>query len=342
MNEKPVDHDDNLLDTAIAEFRRMPVPATPVAGILLETIPVYQPVTTKAGRRSPLSRRRPFLRRHFHFVAAAAILAAFVLGWLLFSPSERVAIAQVIEAAAKHTVARCNLHLVARFKEEFKDIYVGDATNDYVLFVDLQSPRMRLEQRSSKTLNDVAEQSSEEILDFGEDRYLQIYRFDLIMTEKEAMGDEMQTRLVREILGNNEKGKGPHRRTARLIPLSRRRYRQPPYTDLGKELLFLEKLQTLQNNPKTASAKDKLGGRDTIKYSLEEAEWRSVVWADPKTKLPVRIEHEVVGEGAGKQASSITWEYTNFEWDPKVENVEALFSTKPPEGYALQDYTVEK
>jgi hypothetical protein len=35
------------------------------------------------------------------------------------------------------------------------------------------------------------------------------------------------------------------------------------------------------------------------------------------------------------------WVYTDFAWDPNVENIDALFSTEPPDGYKFEDRTTD-
>jgi hypothetical protein len=78
-------------------------------------------------------------------------------------------------------------------------MYEGNANNHYIMYADLQKSRMRLENPTAKTINDVAEQSWEEILDYDADRYLQIYRFDLVVLEKDTT-EERQLHFIRSIL----------------------------------------------------------------------------------------------------------------------------------------------
>jgi hypothetical protein len=348
MNHDPQGHSDEILERAIAEVQSLRTPETPPADLLLARVPQGSPAWDANARQSRTSGMELRGRRILHVMAAASTVAAIALGWLLVSPSAPIAIAQVIESTTKHRLVKYKIHKIGEFKDEFKDIYVGNANNYYVVYADLKMPRMRLESPSVKTLNDVAEQSSEEILDYGADHYLQIYRFDLRMSEKDT-NDDMQRRIIRDILVHaHDKGRtGPHEHVAKLWRAPRpdttsKKRLLKPYSDMGKDQSFLDTLRTLQTNKETVSTKEKLNGRDATKYRLELDDWTSIVWVDASTKLPVQIEYDLVGEATGKQLASIKWIYTDFEWDPKVGDIDRLFSTKPPQGYAFEDHTSDK
>lgn len=49
--------------------------------------------------------------------------------------------------------------------------------------------------------------------------------------------------------------------------------------------------------------------------------------------------YELSGDAAGKRFASMKWIYTDFDWDPNVENIDTLFSTEPPNGYEFEDHT---
>jgi hypothetical protein len=348
MNVESHGDGDEILGRAIAEVQSLRIPATPPAGLLLARVPQGSAACNANARDSRTSGVELRRRRIVHVMVAASAVAAIALGWLLVSPSAPIAIAQVIESTTKHRLVKYKIHRVSEFKDKFKEIYVGNANNYYVVYADLKMPRMRLESPSTKTLNEVAERSSEEILDFGADRYLQIYRFDLRMSEKDTK-DGMQRRIIQDILAQaHDKGRtGPHQHTASLwhAPQPDTTAKKPllkPYTDMGKDQSFLDTLRTLQSNKETVTTKEQVNGRHATKYRLERDGWTSIVWVDASTKLPVRIEYGLVGEATGKQFASISWIYTDFEWDPQVDDIDGLFSTKPPKGYSYEDHQSDK
>jgi outer membrane lipoprotein-sorting protein len=57
---------------------------------------------------------------------------------------------------------------------------------------------------------------------------------------------------------------------------------------------------------------------------------KSTIWADRKTKLPVRLEMEEV---KGRMEKVL---YTHFVWNPPIANPEKFFSVEPPVGYNVQ------
>ncbi|HUE17906.1 MAG TPA: hypothetical protein VMR25_27360 [Planctomycetaceae bacterium] len=339
MRREPFDQNDEILEEAIRGFQRMGAPEAPATELLLMKVLQLPRVSCPV-----VSERQPpagvFIRgRGVRFAAAATILATVGVGWLIVGSSGPLAIAQVIEAATKHRIAKYRLHQVGEPNDEFKKHVVGNATADYVMYADLTSPRLRLERPRKKTLNDVAEQSWEEVLDFSQDRYLQLYRFDLVMTEAQAKG-ENQAPAVRMILAS--KDPGPHLHRAKLFAISGTKFKNPPYIDLAKDRSFLDTLRRLQSRKETVATNEKIDGRSVTRYRLEDGDRTSNVWADSKTKLPIRVEYQVVGEDAGKSFASIKWLYTDFEWDPELKNVGAIFSTKPPRDYTFEDHTNEK
>jgi hypothetical protein len=341
MTSEPFDQNDEILEEAIRGFQRMGAPEAPATEILLMKVlqkpPVSSPVVPE--RQPPAG---VFLRgRAVRIAAAATILATVGVSWLIVSSSGPLAIAQVIEAATKHRIAKYRLHQVCEPNDEFKkqQPVVGNATADYVMYADLRSPRLRLERAREKTLNDVAEQSSDEILDFSHDRYLQLYRFDLVMTEEQAKG-ENQAPAVRMILAS--KDPGPHLHRAKLLTISGTKFKNPPYIDMAKDRSFVDTLRRLQSRKETVATNEKIDGRSVTRYRLEDGDRTSNVWADSKTKLPIRVEYQVVGEDAGRSFASIKWVYTDFEWDPEMKDVDAIFSTKPPRDYTFEDHTNDK
>jgi hypothetical protein len=106
----------------------------------------------------------------------------------------------------------------------------------------------------------------------------------------------------------------------------------------AKNMSFLDNLRQLQGRKETTSAKDTLDGREVLKYSLKEGDNTTTLWVDPKTKLPVKMEYEMVNP-----TPTITlnkWMWADFEWDPElkgVKNLDDLFSTKLPKDYHITE-----
>jgi hypothetical protein len=110
-----------------------------------------------------------------------------------------------------------------------------------------------------------------------------------------------------------------------------------PLGDLKPFQPLLDHLRELQNHKATKAAKETLDGRETVKYRLEEDSRSIIVWVDPKTKLPVRMENAATYPDGVRYRFA----FTDFAWDPDVKDVEQLFSTEPPEGYTIRDHTRE-
>jgi len=53
------------------------------------------------------------------------------------------------------------------------------------------------------------------------------------------------------------------------------------------------------------------------------------IWADPRTKLPVRIEHKM--RSTNPKEAGGDWVFSDFIWDAPLDR--SLFSMTPPEGY---------
>jgi hypothetical protein len=342
----PNDRNDQRLESAIAGGQRIAIPEPPDSSEFLAGTAVAL-CGTKCGVPPSQTWFTAFRqRRGARIATVASIFAMIAVVWFYSGVFVSTAIAQVIDAVTQHQLVKYKLHQVGEFKVEFKQMYRGNANSHYIVYADLQKSRMRLENPTAKTMNDVAEQSWEEILDYDADRYLQIYRFNLVLLEKDTT-DERQLHFIRSILNqdpNEKKSVGPHTHKAKLFRVPRpdpenKGPLRKPYSDMGKDKSFLETLRILQVNDDTVAAKESLDGRNTTRYRLAEGDWTSTVWIDLKSNLPVRIEYELSGDAAGKQFASMKWIYTGFEWDPNVDNIDSLFSTEPPSGYEFEDHT---
>ena len=342
----PNDRNDLHLESAIEEGRQMAIPEPPDVSRFLAKTPAAQ-CEVQCGAPSSPTWLTAFRQRGGTRIATiASVSAVMAVLWLYSGAFIPSAIAQVIDAVTQHQLVRYKLHQVGEFKAEFAKRYSGNANNHYIMYADLQKSRMRLESPAAKTINDVAEQSWEEILDYDADRYLQIYRFDLVLLEKDTT-EERQLHFIRSILNqdpNDKNSLGPHMHRAKLFRVPRpdpenKGPLRKPYSDMGKDKSFLETLRTLKVNDDTVAAKEALDGRNTTRYRLAEGDWTSTVWIDLKSNLPVRIEYELSGDAVGGEFASMKWIYTDFEWDPNVENIDTLFSTEPPSGYEFEDHT---
>jgi outer membrane lipoprotein-sorting protein len=66
----------------------------------------------------------------------------------------------------------------------------------------------------------------------------------------------------------------------------------------------------------------------------EEMGYEQVIWVDPRTRSPVQV--EISGKFGGGQAFRNT--VSDFQLDPKLDD--SLFSLDPPQGYALQKFSL--
>ena len=105
-----------------------------------------------------------------------------------------------------------------------------------------------------------------------------------------------------------------------------------------KQMSFLDNLKKLQERKETSSTKDTLEGREAVKYLLKEGDNTTTLWVNPETKLPVRMEYELLNATPAIPLNRFTW--TDFEWDPELKDVKSLddlFSTQPPKGYHVTE-----
>lgn len=313
------------LDEVIAEFRRMATPDRPADDELLAQLVFRRADTAPSSSTTPRSLRRFLMRPIVRYSMAAAVLLG-ALGWLFVSSSSSVALADVIKAAEKYKFVRCKV------KQICDDKRIGTAEGTVTVYVDLKTPRMRQEHRGPG-LNGALECSSIMVRDCQQDRFLNLMTEKLVMAEKDAK-DENQRRTIKFII---EKGM-EDKKVARLYRAGQAD--TPPFSDIKKNKPFLDNLRAFQAHKDTTSTKVKLDGRDAVKYRLEEDGKTSILWVDPTTKLPVRIEYEVIDPTP--HIAKNKWIYTDFDWDPEIKDVEQCFSTKVPEGFTVEDHTKDK
>jgi len=100
-------------------------------------------------------------------------------------------------------------------------------------------------------------------------------------------------------------------------------------------------LEEFEQKKGVTQEKGALDGRPTVKYRHAEGTQTTVLWVDGRTKLPLRMEQESIDPSPGITCSTLVW--TDFAWDPELppgfRSLEELFSTRPPDGYTLDDQT---
>ncbi len=299
MSENPTTPNPDALEEAIAAFRRMPVPERPADDDLLARLTAGQETRTVPIPRP--SARKVSLRAVISCVAAAAILLAF-LGWFLFNPGDSVALAEVLRTAEQHRLVRY------KQKQLTDPDHKGSVVPDRTVLADLRAFRIRSESRvRDRNLETVVVA----IQNAATNRALVLNTDTDLSTGKAVVKVAVVEKMVRDD----------------LKPLGGLK----PYRPL------LDHLRELEKHKDTTTAKDTLDGREVVKYRLEDDGQSLIVWVDPKTKLPVRMEYAATYPDGVRYRFA----FTDFEWDPEVKDVEQLFSTEPPEGYAVRDTTRE-
>src|SRR5262249_17818166 len=103
-------------------------------------------------------------------------------------------------------------------------------------------------------------------------------------------------------------------------------------------------LEEFEQKAGVTQVKDNLGGLATVKYCFKDGNETRSLWVDAKTRLPVWMEQELTDRAVSVVRDRFVW--TDFEWDPELPkgfaNLDELFSTRPPEGYTLDDQTRDK
>jgi hypothetical protein len=320
---------DEPLDRAIAEIQRMAVPAPPGPDTLLALIPAQ---SQPAAAERDFGRKRLAMRRVYQVATAAAAIIVLATGWLMLGPPATLAIAEVIEATTSHKVVRYNLETSAEIKmktsaHQNEEEFVP-ATNQEVVYFDLTSPRFRIELHQ-KTLNGTVQSDWVTIQDNQRDRTLVMSSLALIVTEDETK-DHNQLQAIKMFKAGDDAGK-----RARLFRVSDKGVK--PFTNMKTDKTFLEILQAFQDRRDVVATQDVLDGRDSRKYRLDQPGVSSIVWVDIKTKLPIRIEQELIDPSP--KTRRWKWVYSDFRWDVDVGNLDEFFSTTPPADYRLEDHT---
>jgi hypothetical protein len=323
-----MNHRQDPLDDVIAEFRGIPVPERPPDERVLARLvhPGEEPGPT-ASLLTSFIRRFPMLPVLGYPTAAAVLLV--ISGWFALAPASPPALAEVIQATEKHKLLRFQ----SKGTTEDRVTGGGPASGTRTVYVDIVEPRVREEERG-KTLNDVLEYKYAAVYDYRRDRFLVTLSQELIVTKEQAK-DEPQAQAVRMV----EKG-GLAKKEATLSRIAWTKTDNiPPMSLLGKNRGFLDSLRDLQASKNTLSTRAELDGRQVAKYRLKDGNRTMSLWVDPQTKLPIRVEIEMIDPTP--RIARNEWVYTDFEWDPKDADREKLFSTDPPAGYVVEDHTNE-
>jgi hypothetical protein len=297
------------LDKAFEGIRRMPVPDQPPDTELLALLTSDQPIDHNQANTRPVSlpcsSKRRLMMRILVPSAAAALLLVGGLGLWLLNSTPALALGDVVEAAKKHKLVK--------YKHKQTDVMNDGTTGtlDAIRYADLKAMRGRSESLNKFQDPGDREKRIEEVLisvqDAPNNRWL--------MTHTHPGGKVLAPRKDATLLRIGEEGK--------------------------KSKSFLKNLEDFQKKKGVTSGKDTLGGREMIRFRLEEENSTTSLWVDAKTKLPFRSEYELVTPTATHKFVD-----TDFEWDPALPkgfmNLDALFSTRPPEGYTIEDRTKEK
>jgi hypothetical protein len=102
---------------------------------------------------------------------------------------------------------------------------------------------------------------------------------------------------------------------------------------------FCCSLLEFEHHKGVTRSKDTLGNLAVVKYRFEDDNETSSLWVDATTKLPVRMEQELVRAAPDGTRTRFVW--TDFEWGPDLpksfRSLDELFSTQPPDGFTLED-----
>jgi hypothetical protein len=240
---------------------------------------------------------------------------------LLLTRGGSVALADVLQAAQKHKLVKYKL------TQSTDDKQNGNASRTSTAFADLKAPRFRTESRVT-TLNDTVESVSVFVVDGRKDVCLHL----LTETVIEGKVDKDTPDLIKKIVTD---GRFP-RKEARL---TRATGDFTPATD-NVDKSILENLRELEQHKGVTATKDKRDGKELLKFRLEDGNTTTTLWVDRATKLPVRLEREILDHTP--DISRNHWVLSDFEWDPELKGVkdaDELFGTTPPAGYKVTDDT---
>ena len=94
---------------------------------------------------------------------------------------------------------------------------------------------------------------------------------------------------------------------------------------------FVEQLRNLVEKQSQPAGKKKFGAVQALGFRVQEGQQEWLVWADPETRLPVRVEFQMTPD------TRLTFD--DFRFNPELKD--ALFHLDVPDGYKLQPLQVE-
>ena len=303
------------LDEVFAALRRQNVPPLPVGADATVLARLADgPVPAAAA---PSNRWRTIMRIASWSLAASVLAVAGTL--VLFGGSASVALADVIKAAEQYKLLKYKTSETADTKEGS-----SPHAKEGVTYADLKAPRLRQEQRVRGHLSGAIDF---EVIDITDTRKNVVLH---ILAETVTEKGKTDPALIELLKGFEKQGVPRQEATMRRAHSGN----EPA----GRRLTVLEHLRDLERHKDAVASKSKLGGKDVLKYRIEEGNKTTTLWVDAATKLPVRMEHEI--DNFTDQTPRLKFVTSDYEWDPPVpggKTLDAFFSTTPPAGYKVTD-----
>jgi hypothetical protein len=255
------------------------------------------------------------MRPTFRYAAAASV-AAVALAAFLLAGNAAPALADVVKAAEEHRLVRYKIVQTTEDK-------AGGATATSILtaYADLRAPRFRTE-GGGPALNGAVMSRSVSVSDGRKGRGLHTIT-ETVVPEK--------LKDVPQAIKDAVERMGLPRKEATLT-----RADSPGGA-------ILENLKALEQHAGVVASRDRRDGKALLKYRLEEGKTTTTLWVDAATKLPVRLEQEILDHTP--TISRNHWVFSDFEWDPALKGVasaDELFDLTPPKGYTVTDRTEDK
>jgi outer membrane lipoprotein-sorting protein len=335
MNTPSKPHDpDNLVDAAFEALRGMAIPDPPPIDPLLAQMNSLAASRSLVAGNTPQPQRF-YMRPMFRYAVAASFLIAVFFGLILFTASTPLALADVVKAAEKHKLVRYKV------KQSVESNKGPNATLNDICYVDLKAPRSR-SGGWDKGTRPYAQGTNLEgysvwIVDGKKGLALHAITETLIVVDKDLWEK------LPEDFRNDINGKFPRKEAELVKSFSD----DKPGTDnIAKT--FLENVRELEQHKDLKPVKDKRDGKELLKYRLEDEKTTTTLWVDETTKLPFRMERELLDQTPDVSKNHYT--LYEFEWDPslkgvkgangkEVASIDDLFSVTPPEGFKLTDKT---
>jgi hypothetical protein len=95
-------------------------------------------------------------------------------------------------------------------------------------------------------------------------------------------------------------------------------------------------------NAQTAVNREQLDGQEVLVYRIEQpmptskSRIKETMWVDSQTKLPVKVQGEIVPTDPTMSQFSSRVVLSDFQWSPPDASKAKMFSTEPPSGFELQ------